>query len=302
MIHDLYLRAHTTFNEKSEETEEKQPRRRKRAAKLWPDYALVWDTETTLDLGQTLNFGVWRFCELRRAEYVAVQEGVFYHDGLSRHGVQTILAYKRKHSADDVAGTGNEDLVVVPRAKFVERIFWEAVQAGALIVGFNLPFDISRIAVRWATAQNGGFSFVLSHLDKKQVENHHRPRIRVAPLNGVAERIELTAVRHQHEQDKWRRGRFLDLHALVFALTDNSYSLAGAIEAFASTPPKMEHEPTGQITSEELAYARQDVRATLGLLTLAVRSGPRIQTDNRAGFNDPNDCRSRHQRRYRHQS
>jgi hypothetical protein len=128
MIHDLYLRAHTTFNEKSEETEEKQPRRRKRAAKLWPDFALVWDTETTLDLGQTLNFGVWRFCELRREEYVAVQEGVFYHDGLSRHGVQTILDYKRKHSADDVAGTGSHDLVVVPRAEFVERIFWEFVR------------------------------------------------------------------------------------------------------------------------------------------------------------------------------
>jgi hypothetical protein len=53
---------------------------------------------------------------------------------------------------------------------------------------------------------------------------------------------------------------------LVFALTDNSYPLAGAIEAFESTPPKMEHEPTGRINSEELAYARQDVRATLGLL------------------------------------
>jgi hypothetical protein len=197
---------------------------------------------------------------------VAVQEGIFYHDGLSRHAVQTILTYKRKHLADDVAAVGSEDLVVVPRAEFVERIFWEAVRASALIVGFNLPFDISRIAVRWATAQNGGFSFVLGHLDIKQVENHHRPRIRIAPLNGVAEGIELTAVRHKHEQYKWRSGRFLDLHTLAFALTDNSYALAGAIDAFESTPPKMEHEPTGRISSEELAYARQDVRATLGLL------------------------------------
>jgi hypothetical protein len=271
VIHDLYLRAHTTFNKESEETDEKQPRRRRHAAKLWPDYALVWDTETALDLKQTLNFGVWRFCELRGADYVAVQEGIFYQDGLSRHGVQTILAYKRKHSADDVTGTGSEDLVVVPRAQFVERIFWEAVQAGALIVGFNLPFDISRIAIRWATAHNGGFSFVLSNLDLKQVENHHRPRIRISPLNGVAERIELTAVRHKREQGRWRRARFLDLHTLVFALTDNSCSLAGAIEAFESAPPKMEHEPTGRVTTEELAYARQDVRATLGLLNAVKR-------------------------------
>jgi hypothetical protein len=83
---------------------------------------------------QTLNFGIWRFCELQGAECVAVQEGIFYHDGLSRHGVQTVLAYKRKHSADGVTGTGSEDLVVVLRAEFVGGIFWQAVQAGALIV------------------------------------------------------------------------------------------------------------------------------------------------------------------------
>jgi hypothetical protein len=54
-------------------------------------------------------------------------------------------------------------------------------------------------------------------------------------------------------------------------LTDNSYSLADAIRAFGSKPEKMEHEPTGLVTEEEIDYARQDVRATLGLLN-ALRS------------------------------
>src|SRR5882672_7078873 len=142
----------------------------------------------------------------------------------------------------------------------------QSVRAGALIVGFNLPFDISRIAVQWRPAHNGGFSFVLSQLSKNHVNNIHRPRIRIAPLNGVAEKIELTAVLRKDEQDRWRRGRFLDLHTLAFALTDNSYSLAGAIRAFGSQPEKMEHEPTGRISENEITYARQDVRATLGLL------------------------------------
>jgi len=148
----------------------------------------------------------------------------------------------------------------------VEKVFWESIRAGALVVGYNLSFDISRIAVRWATARNGGFSFVLSQLSNKQVENLHRPRIRIAPLNGVAEQIELTAVHQKSEQQKWRRGRFLDLHTLAFALTDDSYPMAGAIKAFGSKPEKMEHDPTGLITDDEIAYARQDVRATLGLL------------------------------------
>lgn len=265
MIHDLYLRAHIVVSGNAEEQEEQSPKR-SRSPKPRPDHALVWDTETTLGLEQTLNFGVWRFCQLQGTEYVAVQEGIFYRDALAREDIETILGYQHEHLADHLAGGADSELTVLSRAAFVERVLWESVGAGALIVGFNLSFDISRIAVRWTAARNGGFSFVLSQLSKKQVENLHRPRIRIAPLNGVAEQIELTAVHQKNEQQKWRRGRFLDLHTLAFALTDNSYSMAGGIQAFGSKPEKMEHEPTGLITENEITYARQDVRATLGLL------------------------------------
>jgi hypothetical protein len=265
VIHDLYLRAHTVVSGDASEQSE-QPPKRSRSPKLWPDYALIWDTETTLDLQQTLNFGVWRFCQLQGTQYVAVEEGIFYRDGLAAEDIQTILAYKQKYLADGLLSGTDQELTVLSRAEFIERIFWESVRAGALIVGFNLSFDISRIAVHWTAARNGGFSFVLSQLSEKQVENRHRPRIRIAPLNGVAEKIELSAVRRKNEQHRWRRGRFLDLHTLAFALTDKSYSLEGAIRAFGSQPEKMEHEPTGKITGKEITYARQDVRATLGLL------------------------------------
>ena len=265
MIHDLYLRAHIVVSDKTNEPAE-QSKKPSRSIKPWPEFALVWDTETTLDLEQTLNFGVWRFCQLQGTEYVTVQEGLFYRDGLDPKDVQKILAYKQRHLADQRLSAAVEELTVLPRAEFIERVFWESVRAGALIVGFNLSFDISRIAVHWTTARNGGFSFVLSQLSEKHVENVHRPRIRIAPLNGVAERIELTAVRRKDEQCRWRRGRFLDLHTLAFALTDTSYSLAGAVKTFGSQPEKMEHEPTGRVSEKEITYARQDVRATLGLL------------------------------------
>ncbi len=101
---------------------------------------------------------------------------------------------------------------------------------------------------------------------KKGVENIHRPRVRIAPLNGVAEKIELTAVRRKDEQHRWRRDCFLDLHTLAFALTDKSHSLESAIEAFGSKLKKQKHDPTGKISDTEIDYARQDVRATLGLL------------------------------------
>ena len=265
MIHDLYLRAHIVVHgEPSEKSEEST--KRSRSPKLWPDYALVWDTETTLDLEQKLNFGIWRFCQLQGSEYVAIQEGIFYRDGLESKDVETILAYSRKHVADGLVKGADVDLMVLSRSAFVERVFWESVRAGALIVGFNLSFDVSRIAVDWTAAHNGGFSFVLSQLSQSKLNNVHRPRIRIAPLNGVAEQIELTAVRRKDEQHRWRRGRFLDLHTLAFALTDESYSLPGAIKAFGSQPEKMDYEPTGRVTEKEITYARQDVRATLGLL------------------------------------
>ena len=73
-------------------------------------------------------------------------------------------------------------------------------------------------------------------------------------------------MRRKDEQYRWHNGRFLDLHTLAFALTDTSFTLENVIHEFGSKPEKMEHKPTGQITEKEIAYARQDVRATLGLL------------------------------------
>jgi hypothetical protein len=269
-LHDLHLRAHIVVAGEDSEPP-KQSAKRSRSPKLWPYYALVWDTETTLDLEQTLNFGVWRFCQLVGTEYLGIQEGIFYRDGLAAKDIQTILAYKRQRPANHLAAAADTELVVLTRASFVEKVFWESVRAGALIIGFSLSFDISRIRTDWTTARDGGFSFVLSQLSNKRHNNIHRPRIRISPLNGIAEKIELTAVRRKNEQERWRRGRFLDLHTLAFALTDNSYSLSDAIHEFGSKPEKMEHEPTGLVSKKEIEYARQDVRATLGLLNALKR-------------------------------
>ena len=152
-LHDLYLRAHLVVAGKDSEQSEQAAKRA--PPKLWPDYALVWDTETMLDLEQTLNFGVWRFCQLVGTEYVAIQEGIFYRDGLTAKDIRTILAYKRQRPADHLAAGADTELVVLSRASFVEKVFWESVRAGALIVGFNLSFDISRIRTDWTTARDG---------------------------------------------------------------------------------------------------------------------------------------------------
>src|SRR5258706_14993310 len=70
--HDVFVRAHTPVREK------KEPQRRWPAK--WPRYCLVFDTETTIDATQKLNFGCYWRCRLDGSKYRCVEEGLFYAD------------------------------------------------------------------------------------------------------------------------------------------------------------------------------------------------------------------------------
>jgi hypothetical protein len=59
--------------------------------------------------------------------------------------------------------------------------------------------------------------------------------------------------------------RCLDLKTLSWALENQSHSLQSACDA-RGLAGKLDHTPTGQVTTEELDYNQEDVRATLRLL------------------------------------
>jgi hypothetical protein len=149
------------------------------------------------------------------------------------------------------------------RAMFIEKVFWRCLQAGGMIVGLNLPFDLSRLAVEWGPSRNRGWSLVLSlrrSCDTGQLEpNPHRPRVRVAAKDSRSAFISLTRPRNPEE---WpAEGRFLDLHSFASALFDKSYSLDDLCKAL-KVRGKEAYEPTGRISDAEIAYCRSDVRAT----------------------------------------
>jgi hypothetical protein len=82
-------------------------------------------------------------------------------------------------------------LELLTKEDFVENVFYKlAYELRATIVGFNLPFDISRLAVGHNSARRrpmrGDFSFQLS-------ENRWRPRIQVKHLSRRASMIRFTA-------------------------------------------------------------------------------------------------------------
>lgn len=226
---------------------------------------LVFDTETTTDKEQSLNFGAYRFCKLDSdGKYRCHEEGFFYRDDVDRKSLQ-ILSDFQKHTPETVEDSSDE-LQLYSHSEFIKEVLWKSVQAGAMLVGFNLPFDLSRVAVQWSTADNGGWSFIYSlQTSNKTGEiepNPDRPRITVKSKDSKSAFISLVKPRKPKE---WPRGRFLDLRTLAWSLRSQSYSLERACKEF-NVPGKLKHEPTGRITLPEIEYCRQDVRATTDLL------------------------------------
>jgi hypothetical protein len=237
---------------------------------------LILDTETTTDPTQRLTFGWYRYCRWEdEARLGCAQEGLFYADELPDRdavGFAILRAFADAHAAD-VAPGANPALWMGSRRDFVNDVLWPAHQAETLVCGFNLPFDLSRLAIGWGEARRsyaGGFSFTLWEYCDAETgewrENRYRPRLRIKPLDSKRARIGFASPVVRDRRDPTGPGRFLDLRTLAFALTDRGHSLASACKAFAVAEGKADPGDHGTITPEYVAYARQDVRATQALL------------------------------------
>ena len=138
----IFLRVHTKV--RNEKTREFDTRLRDK----WANFALVFDCETTTDIRQDLTFLWWRFCELKGEGYVCQQEGVVHADGLDRKLVKLIRSYASRKRAGVEKGCPRE-IRVQSRTEFVNGEFWEALRVSAVIVCFNAPFDLSRLALEY---------------------------------------------------------------------------------------------------------------------------------------------------------
>lgn len=212
------------------------------------DIILVFDTETTTDKEQKLLFGT---CKIFISDKLLAVY-LFYADDLKTDDVKTIEQYALEN-----------DLTLMNRSDFVDRIFLPYVyNAKALCVGFNLPFDISRLAIRYGEARKSlkrGFSFVLS-------KNPTMPRIDIKSLDSKRSFYSITAPRDKRDEEyEYYRGRFLDLRTFAFALTSKSYSLESVAEDFDCISRKTHPNEHGRITPDYIAYNINDVDVTYEL-------------------------------------
>jgi hypothetical protein len=103
MNHGIFLRCHTCILD--EETLEKGGKRKQDPL---PRHVLVLDTETTTDALQTLNFGVYQFCELTaEGKYRCLEEGIFYGDELGPQQRGVLHAYVTEQSKKRAKGFTN---------------------------------------------------------------------------------------------------------------------------------------------------------------------------------------------------
>jgi hypothetical protein len=256
----VFVRAHTRVKGK---------RRRAGAARLsgWANFALVFDCETTTDLREDLTFLWWRFCELKGDTYVCQREGVVHADTLDATSVNLIQTFARGRRADAEDGCPS-DILVESRTEFVDGRFWEALRMGAVIVTFNAPFDLSRLALEFPRAQskNTGWAMVLWKYHGKP--DKLKPKLRIKPKDSRAAFINLAG--GDPTNRLVYRGRFLDLSVLGWALRNKHLDLNGFLRSFGLRR-KMHHEPTGRVTPRELAYGRRDTQRTLELLNAMKR-------------------------------
>ncbi len=228
---------------------------------------LVLDTETTTDPSQRLLFGSYRVLRARTGKLI--EEGLFYAHDLPSGDLATLERYVAEHADDD-----GGQLRLLSRAEFVEEVLWRVGhQARARIVGFNLPFDLSRLAVHVAPARGmgGGFSLRLWEWRDpagRRLLDRWRPTIRVKTIDARRQLISFGtpgSLDPEHRVGRGYRGRFLDLRALAYALTDRGHSLASAARAFGVERGKDRVERHGVVSEAYIDYNRQDVRLTFEL-------------------------------------
>ncbi|NYF51210.1 DNA polymerase [Tunturiibacter gelidoferens] len=238
---------------------------------------LVFDTETRIDATQRLTFGSYRF--LIKGE--CHEEGLFFANDLPEQERKVLERYAAEHPAE----ANNTKLKLLTLHQFLSKFYSAVYKGRCLLVGFNLPFDLSRISRDATSARGrfaGGFSFSLwPYIDKlgNQLENRFRPRVGIKHIDGKralkgftgrngcdpSDLIPDGSPTGEPEEGYKFRGHFLDLRTLAFALTDRGYSLADACKAFEVEHGKQHAEHNGGITSEYIDYNRRDVLATAEL-------------------------------------
>jgi hypothetical protein len=247
----IALRAYVPATAKKRRKGNGKPRREPEHS----DWALVFDVETTIDAAQERRIVTYQV----RHDGELVERGIAYEpSALDKNEIALLKRY--------ACSQGFELMTV---AEFVrERFFPVTYALAGRCIGFNLPFDLSRLAIDHKpgrTRFRNGFIFVLT-------DDPKLPRVRVKHLNRHAAMIEFTVPASRSPEQRNRekggssdhhRGFFCDAKTLGDALTSGSHTLASLAKLLQTPTQKLEtEEHGGPLTDKYLDYAVTDPQVT----------------------------------------
>ncbi len=210
---------------------------------------LVFDTETTTDTRQELRFGIAQ---------------VYANDRLTRTMVFTGEVTPKEH--ETVSRWAAEHRVaVLPVQEFVTREFLPlALNQRAVVVGFNLPFDLARLAADWEPKRkvHRKAAWTLSLIPRSNPKWAFVPRLRVERVNSAMTFFSFTGTKGRFRN---YRGAFVDCRTFVRALTGEKHSLGSAGVVFDCIRKKTGADYRGPVTSRFLDYCLNDVELTAEL-------------------------------------
>lgn len=239
----IAVRVHTEEIDKKEESNYF-----KEEVKLSHERILILDTETTTDEFQNLKFGSVLIIDKDKTEYRAL----FYNPEIMAKELLELKKFSRNNNID-----------LYSLEDFIDKIFYpEILDARTLCVGFNLPFDLTRIAFHYAEAkgnQKGWFSIQLS-------KNEFKPRIKIKHIDSTKSFIQFSNLRIKGRKINIFKGNFLDLKTPSVVFSDDKHiTLKKAGEFFGCNVLKSEAKEHGKINEEYINYNLNDVLATYNL-------------------------------------
>jgi hypothetical protein len=226
------------------------------------EWSIVFDTETTLSIDQELRVLAY---QVRQGDEV-VEAGFAYNP---RRLDAPDLVELERHARD--AG-----LVVMPVRRFITDVFVNVfVDLRGLLIGFNLPWDISRIAAghgrvavgrgpggRIDRSMIGGVSFSFDGTDVRvQVKRTH--------ARGAFIRLALGTGSSPEKRNRLdggdledHRGYVVDVSTIAGAMLGRKLSLAQVADTLGTEHRKLDVDLGGPIGPELLRYAMNDVWVT----------------------------------------
>lgn len=234
---------------------------------------LTFDTETTTDTFQNLKVGYFEIHE----KGILQESGFFYNpmpennlDISTRFTIpqntlsQTPLSYEEVQILKEYAK--KENIPLYTTKQFIKNIFfYEVYEKETLCNGFNLPFDISRIARRAGNTVKGSPTKGDILLSFPHIPNSLN--IKIGRM-GLAETISFVNPETEKGEEAPRlktKGYFLDsahLLSVLFGSGTQHFTLKQACKILKTEHQKEDTEEHGIITDKYLHYLQWDVKCT----------------------------------------